>query len=185
MKMAYKFPKLKAESHYNRSLSDDVALFLFVPNDSNLKLSIDHFVKLRSEQRMHNDEVWLLDVSAWPTQYDAVKSIEKCPLDFDDDFYLYNMNSKYEKQFIELWEHYEIHHTISRKLLTYGNWTFQNGLNLVSEEKWIRRKDLQGVSFRVLSMPLTPFAILTPINEDEYELTGMFSEFWHNLQVFV
>lgn len=185
MKMSYKYPKLKGESHYNRSLSDDVALFVFVPNDSNLELSIGDIVKLRSDQKMHNHEVWLLDISAWSTPYHAAKSIEKASLDLDDDFYMYKMKSQYENLFIELWEHYEIHSTIPRKMLHYGNWMSQNGLNIVSEEKWIRRKDLQGVSFRVLSMPLVPFTILTPINEDEYELTGMFSEFWHNLQVFV
>ena len=189
MKMAYMYPKLEGESQYNRSLSDDLSLFVFIPNDSNLELSIDDLVKLRSQhQRTHNNEVWLLDVSAWSTQYHAAKSIKKAPLDFDDDFYMYQMKSKYENIFIELWEHYEIHHTIPRKLLHYGNWTIQNddGLKLVTEEKWTRRKDLHGISFRILSLPLPPLMVMTNINEDGTygNFFGMMPDFWHNLQVF-
>ena len=89
--------------------------------------------------------------------------------------------------FIGIWEHYEIHQTIPRKLIHYGNYTFENGLKLVSEEKWIRRKDLQGISFRVLSMPLPGFMAMTPIlgDDGQFKMTGgMFPDFWHNLQVF-
>ena len=188
MNMAFKYPKLESETHYNRSLSDDLPLFVFIPNDSNLELSIDDLVKLRSQhQRTHNHEIWLMDVSAWSTQYHAAKSIKKAPLDFDDDFYMYQMKSKYENNiFIELWEHYEIHHTIPRKLLHYGNWTIQNdGLKLVTEEKWTRRKDLHGISFRILTLPVYPLHDTTPLHDDLYEFTGMFPDIWHNLQVFV
>ena len=154
MEMAFKYPKLDGDRHYyNRSSSDDLPLFVFIPNDFNLELSIDDLVKLRTQhQQIPNNEVWLLDISAWSTQYHAAKSIEKASLDFDDDFYIYMMKStQYENIFIELWEHYEIHHTIPRKLLHYGNWMIQNGLKLVTEEKWTRRKDLNGINFRVLS----------------------------------
>ena len=90
--------------------------------------------------------------------------------------------------FIGIWEHYEIHQTMPRKLIHYGNYTFENGLKLVSEEKWIRRNDLQGISFRVLSMPLPGFMAMTPIlgDDGQFKMTGgMFPDFWHNLQVFV
>ena len=74
MKMAYKFPKLINETHYNnRSIIDDLALFVFIPNDSDIDQSINNFVKLRSEKRTYNDEVWLLDVSSWPSIYHAMK----------------------------------------------------------------------------------------------------------------
>ena len=112
------------------------------------------------------------------------QSIEKTPLDFDDDFYMYTMKSQYENIFIELWEHYEIHHTIPRKLLHYGNWMIQNGLKLVTEEKWTRRKDLNGINFRVLSLPF--LLELKPISEDLFEFgKGMTPDIFHNLQVFV
>ena len=186
MKMAFKYPKLESETHYNRSISDDLPLFVFIPNDFNLELSIDDLVKLRTQhQQIPNNEVWLLDISAWSTQYDAAKSIEKASLDFDDDFYMYKMKSQYENIFIELWEHYEIHHTIPRKLLYYGNWMIQTGLALVTEEKWTRRKDLNGVNFRILTLPVYPLHDTTPLHDDLYEFTGMFPDIWHNLQVFV
>ena len=55
--MAFKYPKLESETHYNRSLSDDLLLFVFIPNDSNLELSINELVKLRSQhQRNPNHE---------------------------------------------------------------------------------------------------------------------------------
>ena len=123
----------------------------------------------------------------WESKTTLSKSIEKAHLDFDDDFYMYTMKStQYENKFIELWEHYEIHHTIPRKLLHYGNWTIQNdGLKLVTEEKWTRRKDLHGISFRILSLPHPGVSTMTPINEDLFEFTGMMPDIWHNIQVFV
>ena len=123
----------------------------------------------------------------WESKTTLSKSIEKAHLDFDDDFYMYTMKStQYENKFIELWEHYEIHHTIPRKLLHYGNWTIQNdGLKLVTEEKWTRRKDLHGISFRILSLPIPSLNTMTPINEDLFEFTGMMPDIWHNIQVFV
>ena len=106
-------------------------------------------------------------------------------LDFDDDFFLYKMKSlQYEIIFIELWEQYEIHGTIPRKLLHYGNWTTDNGLKLVTEEKWTRRKHLNGINFRVLSLPF--LLELKPISEDLFEFgKGMTPDIFHNLQVFV
>ena len=122
----------------------------------------------------------------WESKTTLLKSIEKAHLDFDDDFYMYQMKSKYENIFIELWEHYEIHHTIPRKLLHYGNWTIQNdGLKLVTEEKWTRRKDLHGINFRILSLPIGDLIVMTPIDDELFEFAGMMADIWHNLQVFV
>ena len=79
MQMNFKYPNLEGESlNYNRSLLDDLPLFVFIPNDSNLELSINDLVKLRSQhQRIHNQvhEVWLLDISYWSTQYHAAKVV--------------------------------------------------------------------------------------------------------------
>ena len=61
----------------------------------------------------------------------------------------------------------------------------QNGLKLITEEKWTRRKDLNGVNFRILTLPVYPLHDTTPLHDDLYEFTGMFPDIWHNLQVFV
>ena len=181
--MSYKYPKLKGESHYNRSLSDDVALFVFVPNDSNLDQSIDDFVKLRSERRMHNEEFWLLDVSAWPTVYHAAKAIEESPLNLESDLYLYKIMG----EIIALWDHYEIQHTVPRQLLTYGHWNYLEGLTIIDgqKSKWFRRRDMQGAHLRIVSAPWPVMTIMSPINEvgDVYEMAGYFADIWHNLQV--
>ena len=50
--MSYEFPKMINETHNIRSYIDELALFVFIPNDSNLDhldQSIDYFVKLRSQ----------------------------------------------------------------------------------------------------------------------------------------
>ena len=187
MKMVYKFPKLISETHYNnRSFIDDLALFVFIPNDSDIDQSIDNFVKLRSEKRTYNDEVWLLDVSAWPTITNAIKAIEKSPLDLDDDLYLYKLHAEYDILSIDLWEHYEIHHEIPRKLLSYGHWTPNQGLDLVSEVKWMRRTNLEGINFRIVSLPTPGITTLEPISEgsDIYTMGEcLIGEIWFNLQV--
>ena len=187
MKMVYKFPKLISETHYNNSsFIDDMALFVFIPNDSDIDQSINNFVKLRSEKRTYNDEVWLLDVSAWPTITNAIKAIEKSPLDLDDDLYLYKLNSEDDILSIDLWEHYEIHHEIPRKLLSYGHWTPNQGLDLVSEVKWMRRTNLEGINFRIVSVSTPGITTMEPINEgsDIYTMGEcLIGEIWFNLQV--
>ena len=49
LSMSYEFPKMINETHNIRSYTDNLALFVFIPNDSNLEQSIDYFVKLRSQ----------------------------------------------------------------------------------------------------------------------------------------
>ena len=179
--MSFKFPNMINDVHYNRSFTDDLSLFVFVPNDSNLDQSIDDFVKLRSERRMHNEEFWLLDVSAWPKVYHAVKAIEESPLNLESDLYLYKITG----EIIALWDHYEIQHTVPRQLLTYGQWNDLDGLKIVEKAKWPRRRNMKGANLRILSEPWAPYTVMTPINEagDVYEMTGYYAEVWHNLQV--
>ena len=181
--MSYKFPKLVNESHYIRIFTDDLALFVFIPNESNLDQSIKDFVKLRSEKRMYNKEFWLFDISPWPTVYHAGKAIEKIPLNLESDLYLYKtMGLHYG---IALWDHYEIHTTVPRQLLTYGQWNDLDGLKIVEKAKWPRRRNMKGANLRILSEPWAPYTVMTPINEagDVYEMTGYYAEMWHNLQV--
>ena len=87
MMIAYKFPNLMIDAHYNRSITEDLALFVFIPNKSNLEQSIIEFAKLRSDERQINDEVWLVDVSAQLNPEDAAKAFAEAPLDLDDELY--------------------------------------------------------------------------------------------------
>ena len=136
--------------------------------------------------------MWLFDISYWSTPSNAVNAIAESPLKLSDDLYLYKIQQeKYNNNMsIELWEHYQIHEKIPKKLVRYGSWTgaANQGLNLVSEEKWIRRRDLQGVHFRILSMPWGRYITMNPISgygngDDTFEMGGMYAEFWFSLQV--
>ena len=150
---------------------------------------IAHFCGFQST--IH-DKMWLFDISYWSTSSNAVNAISESPLKLSDDLYLYKIdqekNNNNAIMAIELWEHYQIHETIPKKLVRYGSWTDQ-GLNLVSEEKWIRRRDLQGVHFRILSNPWGFYTQMTPISGDDsgktFEMGGMYAEFWFSLQVSV
>ena len=113
--------------------------------------------------------MWLFDISYWSTPSNAVNAIAKSPLKLGDDLYLYKIQQEKDNNnmSIELWEHYQIHEKIPKKLVRYGSWTdaaTNQGLNLVSEEKWIRRRDLQGVHFRILSMPWSRYITMNPIS---------------------
>ena len=118
-----------------------------------------------------------------------LKAIEKSPLDLDDDLYLYKLNSEEYDDIssIDIFEHYEIHQTIPRKLLKYGHWTLHQGMDLVNEmNKWMRRKNLQGINFRILSVDTPGISSLEPISgsSDTYTMDEcLLGEIWFNLQV--
>ena len=107
--------------------------------------------------------------------------LKELKIDLDDDLYLYYYNKN--DMFIKLWEFYEIHETIPRKKLFYGNWTLSHGLKLIDQEKWIRRRDLQGASLRLMSGNWGVFTQMTPIKENLFEFIGMYPEFLFNFQV--
>ena len=109
-------------------------------------------------------------------------ALKELKIDLDDDLYLYYYNKN--DMFIKLWEFYEIHETIPRKKLFYGNWTLSHGLKLIDQEKWIRRRDLQGASLRLMSGNWGVFTQMTPIKGNLFEFNGMYPEFLFNFQVF-
>ena len=44
---------------------------------------------------------------------------------------------------IPIWEIYEIHETVPRKVALIGTWTYLTGLEITQPQKWIRRKNLE------------------------------------------
>ena len=87
-----------------------------------------------------------MDISAWSTAFDAAKAIEKSSLDFDDDIYFYRLQenkANIDKMSIQLWEYYEIHPSIPRKVLSFGVWTSTGGLKEPQESKFERRKNFE------------------------------------------
>ena len=111
-----------------------------------MEQSVKHFIKIRSERKRYNREFWILDISAWSTPFDAAKAIEKSSLDFDDDLYFYRLQENkadIDKTSIQLWEYYEIHPSIPRKVLSFGVWTSTGGLKEPQESKFERRKNFE------------------------------------------
>ena len=76
--------------------------------------------------------MWLFDISYWSTPSNAVNAIAESPLKLSDDLYLYKIQQEKNNNnmSIELWEHYQIHEKIPKKLVRYGTWTANQGLNL-------------------------------------------------------
>ena len=61
-----------------------------------------------------------------------------------------------------------------------------NIISVADEVKWNRRKNLEGLSLRLVCMPFSIYTIsMNPINSagDEFDMNGMFADFWFNLQV--
>ena len=69
----------------------------------------------------------------------------------------------------------------------YGKWSNKIGLNVVAEQKWRRRQNLEGVNFKIVTLQIFPYvnkmtAIPGKLNEFETE-EGMYVEILHGLQV--
>ena len=122
----------------NKSILLDLThrdLVIFAANNTSI------FSNLFGQRRRANTEYWLLDITNYNSTTEAfsVLSHNLENLSFDDDLYLYwEIEDK-----IELWEIYKIHKDVGTKILQYGHWSKEFGLEVVKESKWRRRKDLQ------------------------------------------
>ena len=118
----------------------DENLKIYIPDETNLEKSLEQFVQLYSTRSRADREYWLLDVSSWQSVNDVTEELRDLPLDLDDDLFLFSKLK--DGSAISIWEFYEIHPSIPRKLLEYGQWT-SGGLSLNKEKKWNRRRDLE------------------------------------------
>ena len=115
---------------------------MFILNDFDLDHSIDQFVHLYSLRQQSNHEFWLLDVSNFKNENKITEYLQNLPLDLDDDLFLYTTSMNHLTE-LSIWEFYEIHSSLPRKLNFYGNWNINDGLNISKEIKWNRRKNLE------------------------------------------
>ena len=161
----------------------DKDLHVFVPDESNLNQSMDTFFKLNEMRTRKNREYWLLDATFLNVDEDISKTIlnDLPNLDLDDDIYLFEEEDEGE---IKLWEFYEIHPTIPRKCLPYGNWNISQGLSVADKFKWIRRRNLEGVQligqqFKSIHSKLIP----RKDKPGEFDIFGKYADRWSDLQV--
>ena len=122
----------------NKSILLDLThrdLVIFAANNTSI------FTNLFGQRRRTNTEYWLLDITNYNSTTEPFSDLPHNleTLSFDDDLYLY-----WEiKDKIELLEIYQIHKDVGAKILPYGHWSREMGLEVVKESKWRRRKDLE------------------------------------------
>lgn len=105
---------------------------------------------------------------------------------------------------VDLWEMYEIHSILNRRIQYLGRWVENEGFHFLESRKWIRRHDLEvknvsisfrqqndflflfkGARFKIQSLPAWPnIKKMTLIpGTDEYEFSGETPDIWFELQV--
>ena len=116
-------------------------LHLFVPDELNLKQSLDHFHELYSSRTWRSREYWLLDIThLGSAEKTAERWLKDLPaLDLDDDLYLFEQ----ENEEIRIWEFYQIHSDMPRVIQDVGFWRDDISLEITKPSKWLRRKDLR------------------------------------------
>ena len=164
----------------------DQDLHVFVPNDQNHKESIADFIRIFNARTRSRRELWLLDI----THIENIKNnLTNLKADIDDDLYLYNYTQIQDGNYeiIKLFEAYKLHDDLPLKIISYGSWDANiKLLNIIKLEKWARRRDLSGVTFKCNTMPSVPYITqMIPKlgNQEEYDIDGFFAEVFFALQV--
>ena len=122
-------------------------LTLFILNDNSktaMKESLKLFVKAFSSRERTDSEFWILEATQLMNNRGIrglIDELNDLKLDLDDDLFL--MKYIKNKNSLQLFEFYEIHPTVPRQMLPYGNWDPGNGLTLTESVKWDRRRNLQ------------------------------------------
>ena len=120
---------------------------MYVLDDGNLEDSLNQFIDIYNQRSRTNNEFWLLDVSAFPSNEDLRNKLNNLTLDLDDDLFLYKIKLSQTDYDIEIFEFYEIHPSKPRKLMPFGAWSKLQGLNLTTAGKWTRRANLEVNTF--------------------------------------
>ena len=118
-------------------------LHFFIPNDSDLTNSLALFVYIYSLRKDWNQEHWILDVSGSKSIDDSIGCLEDLKLDLDDDLFLLTYSNNKQSSDLNIWEYYEIHSSLSRKIIFLGEWNSIYGLNITKIDKWTRRTNLE------------------------------------------
>ena len=125
----------------------DQDLQVYILDDGNLEDSLDQFIDIYNQRSRTNNEFWLLDISAFPSNEDLRNKLNNLTLDLDDDLFLYKIKQSQTDYGIEIFEFYEIHPSKPRKLMPFGTWSKMQGLNLTTAGKWTRRANLEVKHF--------------------------------------
>ena len=176
----------------NTTDKHDEALKIFILNDKDEQSkneSLKLFVEMYSMRLRSDREFWLFTASSLTNDSrgevrEIIGDLKELKLDLDDDLFIIN-NAK-DGNALEIFEFYEIHPTVPKQLLIYGTWDFMNGTSLSKLQKWNRRRNLQSMPLKVLTLFYEPFITkLDPIlgSNGLYKMEGSFAEVFYGLQV--
>ena len=156
-------------------------LMVFVPDESDIDSHIENFIERFDQRERTNQEYWLLDITSLSRIKAETKDrLDNLKLDFDDDLFWF----AYTKKGIEIYEAYRIHEDFGITVKPYGSWSIENGLTLPKENKWIRRKDMQGAKLKVMNNVYPPYVTeMIPTGvPGEFTQIGMYADLFHALQ---
>ena len=142
--------------HLNKSQSRSGDLHVYIPASSSLESVNNDFQKIYSERPKNDDSYWLFDVSSYISLENWENIFQSLEVNLNEDLYLYSFTNE-TKQQVLIWECYQVHQTKPKKIVPYGTWSQQNGLNINSNDKWIRRKDLEVYSALFWAIKMTTF----------------------------
>ena len=129
-------------------------LHYFIPDDSHLTDSLELFVHLFSKRKEWYQERWILDVSGSKSINDSIWYLSNLKLDLDDDLFLLTYSNAKQSSEVNIWEYYEIHSSVSRKVTFLGHWNSTYGLNITNIDKWNRRSNLEVCTTHVRTIKI-------------------------------
>ena len=118
--------------------TNEFDLHVFFQSNVNETMNLMKMFDQRNDLDM---EYWLVDISSWSNEKEFANEVNDMKLDLDDNLFLFQSNETSEA--IKIWELYQIHSSMPKKMLNYGYWTPESGLNVDTSSKWRRRRDLQ------------------------------------------
>ena len=127
---------MRNDSQKFSKLPEDLHIFI-----SDFNQFVEPLQNIFSKRSKMSKEFWLVNTSNVKTLNNQLNNLN---IDLDDDLYFYEQSS--EKKSVEMWEVYRIHQKIPVKILHYGNWSDENGMQLENQFKWKRRNDLEVLS---------------------------------------
>ncbi len=118
-------------------------MLVYVPKDNSTE-SVDVLYQMFQKRLRTDQEIWLVDISAWNSLDQARETFKDLPLDLDDDLFWYSF-SQSDKNTVKAWEVYRMHKTRPLTVKFWSNWSiFPNSTeHKTNTDKWARRRDLQ------------------------------------------
>eukprot|EP00095_Tigriopus_kingsejongensis_P012527 maker-scaffold455_size166772-snap-gene-0.36 protein:Tk12527 transcript:maker-scaffold455_size166772-snap-gene-0.36-mRNA-1 annotation:"hypothetical protein L798_01404" len=130
------------------------------------------------DQRMRfklAQDFWLVQLDGNEEMADLLQDL---PLDLDDEFYVFSMTTTDQ---IVVYEAYKLQAAMKPRVLYFGTWTVE-GFIVSNSDKWDRRGDLRGLSFRISAASSIPYTKVDEQSDGQVELSGMYPDIFFSLK---